>query len=145
MKEMNNHKVLIDAWGLIFLYFLLHFLHFCLFYLFDSSSFFPFLKTFSVFIMFCLIFLRVLVLCGFCCCAGFSSTWFLHFLAFLKKKFAWVVGILTTTTSWVWAEFSFGWRNTWTVPQCVSIYKYLYFMMLNNPSQRIRGDKQAKN
>ena len=107
----------------VFLYFLLHCLNFCLlclFCFFYSSYFFPFLKTFSVFFIFCFMFLRVLVLC------------------------AWVVGIATTTTSWVWAECSFGWRNTWTVPQCVSVYKYSYLRMLNNPSQRRRGDKQAK-
>ena len=31
------------------------------------------------------------------------------------------------------------------VIQCVSVYKYLYLIMLNNPSQRRRSDKQAKN
>ena len=137
--------------GWYFLYFLLHCLHsclICLFVFFCSSYFFPFLKMFSVFFIFCFMFLRVLVLCGFWFCAGFSSIWFLHFYffcAFFFMSLAWTVGIAKTTTSWVWAECLFGWHNTWTGLQYVSVYKYLYLMMLNNPSQRRRGDKRAKN
>ena len=146
----NKHKVLIDAWGFFFVFYIA-FLHYFKYlpsmpFLFNWFFFFSSIsKNVSLyFFKFCFIFLRVLVLCGCGYCAGFSSIWFVpFFVPFFLMFLAWVVGIATITTSWIWAECLFGWRNTWTVPQCV--YKYLFLMMLNNPSQRRRGDKQAKN
>ena len=54
-----------------------------------------------------------------------AKFWFWKY--FLSSR---MTGFTTFSTSG--AEFGYGWAG----PQCVSEYKYVYFMMLNNPSQR---------
>ena len=125
--------MLIDAWGLIFFC-----ISCCIFCIFAFYAFFIYLilllffiskKRFHVFHILFYVF------------EGFGFVWVLLLCWFLKH----MIFAFFATTMRVCCECSFWWRNTWAVPQGVSVYKYLYLMMLNNPSQSKRGDKQAKN